>query len=56
MGSENEYDGAKQFLDKNRLNSVGTLSSSEWEVASKKIQIDSLYHNPAIICNFFEYI
>jgi len=36
MGMEDEdYDKAKQFLKENKLESVGTLSKSEWEVASK---------------------
>lgn len=35
MGMEDEdYDKAKQFLKENKLESVGTLSKSEWEVAS----------------------
>jgi len=36
MGMEDEdYEKAKQFLKENKLESVGTLSKSEWEVASK---------------------
>lgn len=35
MGTEDDYETAKQFLNENKLNSVGTLSKSEWEVASK---------------------
>jgi len=35
MGTEDDYDGAKQFLKENKQDSVGTLSKSEWEVASK---------------------
>jgi len=43
MGIEDEdYDKAKQFLNENKLESVGTLSKSEWEVASK-IYIVILY-------------
>lgn len=34
MGTDDEYEKAKQFLTENKLNSVGTLSNSEWEVAS----------------------
>ncbi|VVC39358.1 mRNA (guanine-N(7))-methyltransferase,mRNA (guanine-N(7))-methyltransferase domain,S-adenosyl-L- [Cinara cedri] len=34
MGTEDDYDKAKQFLNENRLSSVGTLSTSEWEVAT----------------------
>jgi len=35
MGTEEDYDKAKQFLNENKQESVGTLSKSEWEVASK---------------------
>lgn len=35
MGTEDDYEKAKQFLEENKLTSVGTLSKSEWEVASK---------------------
>jgi len=35
MGTDDEYEVAKTFLNENRLNNVGTLSKSEWEVASK---------------------
>lgn len=35
MGTEDDYDKAKQFLAENKLTSVGTLSKSEWEVACK---------------------
>lgn len=35
MGTEDDYDEAKQFLEENNISSVGTLSKSEWEVASK---------------------
>lgn len=36
MGTEDDYNEAKHFLNKNtKLNTVGTLSRSEWEVASK---------------------
>lgn len=35
MGKEDDYEKAKQFLSEKKLSSVGTLSKSEWEVASK---------------------
>lgn len=35
MGAEDDYDEAKKFLEDNKLTNVGTLSKSEWEVASK---------------------
>lgn len=35
MGTEDDYEKAKQFLNENKLNSVGTLSKTEWDVASK---------------------
>lgn len=35
MGTEDDYDKAKQYLDENKQTSVGTLSKSEWDVASK---------------------
>lgn len=35
MGTEDEYVKANQFINENKLRSVGTLSKSEWEVASK---------------------
>lgn len=34
MGTEDEYEKAKQFLSEKKLNNVGTMSKSEWEVAS----------------------
>jgi hypothetical protein len=35
MGTEDEYEKAKQFLNENKIPNIGTLSKSEWEVASK---------------------
>lgn len=35
MGIEDDYETAKQFLSEKKSSSVGTLSKSEWEVASK---------------------
>lgn len=35
MGTDDEYDEAKKILNEKNINSVGTLSKSEWEVASK---------------------
>jgi len=35
MGMEDDYDKAKQFVKENKHDSIGTLSKSEWEVASK---------------------
>jgi len=35
MGTDDEYEKAKQFLNENKFDNVGTLSRSEWEVASK---------------------
>jgi len=35
MGVEDDYEKAKQFINDNKLKSVGTLSKPEWEVASK---------------------
>ncbi|XP_015363309.1 PREDICTED: mRNA cap guanine-N7 methyltransferase [Diuraphis noxia] len=34
MGTEDDYDKAKQFLNETKVDSVGTLSKSEWEVAT----------------------
>lgn len=34
MGTEDEYVKANEFINENKLRSVGTLSKSEWEVAS----------------------
>ncbi|XP_060850550.1 mRNA cap guanine-N7 methyltransferase isoform X1 [Rhopalosiphum padi] len=34
MGMEDDYDKAKQFVKENKHDSIGTLSKSEWEVAT----------------------
>ncbi|XP_025422666.1 mRNA cap guanine-N7 methyltransferase isoform X2 [Sipha flava] len=34
MGTEDEYEKAKQFLNENKIPNIGTLSKSEWEVAT----------------------
>lgn len=35
MGTDDEYEKAKEFLNEKKLHNIGTLSKSEWEVASK---------------------
>lgn len=40
MGTEDDYHEAKLFLNNNKLNSVGTLSRSEWDVASKLYKLN----------------
>lgn len=42
MGEEDEYKSAQHFLNENKVNSVGTLSKSEWEVASKFYQYNTV--------------
>lgn len=44
MGTDNDYDKAKQFLDKAKQDYVGTLSMPEWEVAGKKYRAVFIIH------------